>query len=78
LFKEEDHLPSDHSVKIKATILNRIFLGEHTEYLLNDDRVGEFLALVPRQNEYDERPFETNETVFVTWSRETGLVLRGE
>lgn len=58
--------------------MDRIFLGEHTEYLLCNEQLGEFLALAPRQNEFSERPFETNEVVHVTWSRGAGLVLGGE
>lgn len=78
LTREEDQLPTDGAIKIKAQVMNRIFLGEQTEYLLRDQRLGEFLVLSPRQNELSDRPFETNETVFVAWSRDTALVLGGE
>jgi spermidine/putrescine transport system ATP-binding protein len=78
LTRSEDQLPIDCAVKIKARVMNRIFLGEQTEYLLRDERLGDFLVLSPRQNELSERPFETNETVFVAWNRDTTLVLGGE
>ena len=78
LARSEDQLPADRATTIKAQVHNRIFLGEHTEYLLRDDQVGEFLVLSPRQIELSERPLDINETVFVTWSRGSALVLGGE
>jgi spermidine/putrescine transport system ATP-binding protein len=76
--RSEDQLPGERAITIRANVLNRIFLGEHTEYLLRDDRLGEFLVLSPRQQELSDRPFETNESVFVAWSRDAALVLSGE
>jgi spermidine/putrescine transport system ATP-binding protein len=75
LARDEARLPADIAIKIEARVLNRIFLGEHTEYLLRNDRLGAFLALSPRQNELSERPFETDEIVQVAWSREAALIL---
>jgi spermidine/putrescine transport system ATP-binding protein len=62
-------------VRIEARVLNRIFLGEHTEYLLRHEQLGEVLALAPRQQEIGERPFETGETAHVSWSRQANWVL---
>jgi spermidine/putrescine transport system ATP-binding protein len=76
--RSEDQLPGERAITIRAKVLNRIFLGEHTEYLLRDDRLGEFLVLSPRQQELSDRPFETNESVFVAWRRDAALVLSGE
>jgi len=78
LAREEDQLPADCGVKIKARVMNRIFLGEHTEYLLRDEKLGEFLVLSPRQNERSERPFDKDEIVLAAWSRDTALVLSSE
>lgn len=78
LARDESRLPPDSAIKIEARVLNRIFLGEQTEYLLRDKMLGEFLVLSPRQNELSERPFETGEAVHVAWSRETALVLSGD
>ncbi len=75
LARDEKQLPEDCVIKLKARVLNRIFLGEHTEYLLRDESLGEFLALSPRQNEVSESPFETSEIVHVAWGREASLVL---
>jgi spermidine/putrescine transport system ATP-binding protein len=78
LVREQARLPENSAIKTQARIMNRIFLGEHTEYLLRDERLGEFLALTPRQNEINEKPFETTEVVHVAWSREAALVLGDE
>jgi spermidine/putrescine transport system ATP-binding protein len=78
LMRDENLLPQDYAIKSRARVMNRIFLGEQTEYLLHDEQLGEFLALSSRRNELSERPFEANETVFVTWSRDTALILDSE
>ena len=74
--RKEDQLPADCAVKIRARVMNRIFLGEPTEYLLRDEQLGEFLVLSPRQNELNERPFETGELVLAAWSRDAALILK--
>ena len=78
LARDENHLPEDYAIKSRVRVMNRIFLGEQIEYLLHDERLGEFLALSSRRNELSERPFETNEIVFVAWSRDTALILDGD
>jgi spermidine/putrescine transport system ATP-binding protein len=77
LARDEHNLPRESAVRLKARVLNRIFLGEHTEYLLRDERLGDFLALTPRQHEASEAPFHEGETIYVAWSRHTALVLGG-
>jgi len=77
LARDPDRLPPDSAVRLPAHVLNRIFLGEHTEYLLKSDRLGEFLVLSPRQSELSERPFDTGESVHVAWSKEAALILGG-
>ena len=75
LSRDAARLPDDSAIVIEAKILNRIFLGEHTEYLLHEDAFGEFLALAPRQVEATEAPFEVDERIFVCWSRAASLLL---
>jgi len=75
LARDESNIPEDSAIKSTARIMNRIFLGEQIEYLLCDERLGEFLALSSRHNELNEKPFETNEVVFVAWSRDATLIL---
>ncbi|GAB4367450.1 MAG: ABC transporter ATP-binding protein [Kiloniellaceae bacterium] len=73
--RDAARLPPDSALRVPARVLNRIFLGEHTEYLLQSDQLGAFLVLSPRQSELSERPFDTGETVQVAWSREAALIL---
>ncbi|SMF51597.1 spermidine/putrescine transport system ATP-binding protein [Tistlia consotensis] len=75
LARAAEGLPPDAALTVGARVLNRIFLGEHTEYLLASETLGEFLALVPRQSELNERPFETGESLQAAWSRAAALVL---
>ena len=75
LARAASRLPDDASIVIEAEVRNRIFLGEHTEYLLHDAAFGEFLALAPRQVEASEKPFEVNEKIYVCWSRAAALLL---
>ena len=73
--RERRLLPAETALESRANVVNRIFLGEHTEYLLRDKELGEFLVLTPRQSELGERPFDIGETVFAACSRESALVL---
>ncbi len=75
LARDASRLPGDAAIVIEAEVRNRIFLGEHTEYLLHADAFGEFLALSPRQAEASETPFEVNEKIYVCWSRAAALLL---
>ena len=75
LARNKKNLPGASAFQTGATVVNRIFLGEHTEYLLRDDALGDFLVLAPRQNELSERPLDIGETVHVASSRESALVL---
>ncbi|MFQ5621882.1 MAG: ABC transporter ATP-binding protein [Paracoccaceae bacterium] len=59
----------------EVTVLNRIFLGEHTEYLVRSETLGEFLVLTPRQSELDDRPFDTGDTLMASWDTGAALVL---
>ncbi|MFK7859248.1 MAG: ABC transporter ATP-binding protein [Granulosicoccus sp.] len=59
-------------------VLNRIFLGEHTEYLLSNEKLGDILLLAPRQNELTEPPLNAGEYVYVTCSRDSALVINAD
>lgn len=75
LARHAGSVPADSAIKAEARVLNRIFLGEHTEYVLRSNELGEFLALAPRRSELSERPFEPGETVTAAFSVEAALVL---
>ncbi len=73
--RDRQRLPADGGLQTAAEVLNRIFLGEHTEYLLRDEALGEFLVLAPRLTELSERPLDIGESIHVAFSRESALVL---
>ena len=75
MVRSSDEFSPDSAVSEKITVLNRIFLGEQTEYLVRNDQLGEFLVLSPRRSELSEKPFDVGETAFVACSRETILIL---
>ena len=58
-----------------VTVVNRIFLGEHTEYLVRNADMGEFLVLVSRQAEAAEGGFEPGDGAFASWRAGTALIL---
>jgi spermidine/putrescine transport system ATP-binding protein len=66
---------SDKKDSLPVTVLNRIFLGEHTEYLVKHESLGEFLVLTPRQTELDEGPFNTGDTLLASWDAGAALIL---
>ncbi|MFM7444682.1 MAG: ABC transporter ATP-binding protein [Tabrizicola sp.] len=56
-------------------IVNRIFLGEHTEYLVRHAVLGDLLVLVARQAEASEGSFAPGDAGFVSWAPEAALIL---
>jgi len=76
--RTESQLPENQAFHTTGQVLNRIFLGEHTEYLLRNETIGDFLLLAPRQSELAEPPLETGEIVYATCSRESALVLNAD
>ena len=63
---------------IPVLILNRIFLGEHTEYLVQNHALGPFLVLVSRQAEAQEGAFDPGDTAFASWNSDTALILSND
>lgn len=60
---------------VNVEVRNRIFLGEHTEYLVNHETLGDFLVLSPRQSELNEGPFDVGDKATVSWDSSTALIL---
>jgi spermidine/putrescine transport system ATP-binding protein len=55
-----------------------IFLGEHTEYLVRHDQLGEFLALMPRQAEAATGRLSPGDAVVATWPPGAALILEDD
>jgi spermidine/putrescine transport system ATP-binding protein len=61
--------------RLKGTVLNRIFLGEHTEYLIREERLGSMTVLAPRQSDEGLSNLGTGDTVYMDWSADAALIL---
>jgi len=68
-------LPGGSIFQSEAEVLNRIFLGEHTEYLVREERLGDFLVHSPRQAELGPRTFEVGDKIQVGWRLEAAVAL---
>ena len=76
--RPEQILLSHTKGAIPVTIRNRIFLGEHSEYLVNSASLGDFLVLVSRQSEAAGGSFEPGNMAFADWTPETALILTND
>ncbi len=63
---------------VPVTVVNRIFLGEHTEYLVQNPDLGQFLILASRQAEAGEGNLEPGETGSVRWRDGAALILNND
>ena len=61
---------------MEVTVQNRIFLGEHTEYLVRHEALGNISVLAPRQSELGARGFEKGDRAHLSWSGQSALILR--
>ena len=66
-----------HAGAVPVTIRNRIFLGEHTEYLV-DSPLGAFLILVSRQAEAVQGGFAPGDTGHAAWTPDAALILSND
>ncbi len=63
-------------VSVPVQVVNRIFLGEHTEYLVRSAELGEFLVLVSRQAEAAEGSYQPGDAAHAGWKAQSALVLQ--
>ncbi len=67
---------AEFDVAIEGCIKNRIFLGEHTEYLVETRGFGEVLALVPKHVETSQGGFDPGDEVLIGWRDAAALSLK--
>lgn len=67
--------PVEGTPSIPAVITNRIFLGEHIEFLLTHPFLGSLQVMVPRQAERMLSGADVGATFHVLWGRGLGQVL---
>lgn len=68
--------PEPSAASFEARVQNRIFLGEHTEYLVRSDALGPVVVLAPRRSEFGARIYEAGERVHINWSGDAALILQ--
>jgi spermidine/putrescine transport system ATP-binding protein len=73
--RNEASLPHEAQVRLEGRVLNRIFLGEHTEYRIAHEKLGEIMLLSPRQAEREGGIFEIGDTVAAGWRQDAALAL---
>ncbi len=66
----------EDEISVPVRIVNRIFLGEHTEYLVTSDDLGAFLVLVSRQAEAAEGSYQPGDAAHAGWKAQSALVLQ--
>jgi len=60
---------------IQGQVMNRIFLGEHSEYLVATEGCGDVLVLSPKSMESNNGSFSPGDNVSINWGPDTALVL---
>jgi spermidine/putrescine transport system ATP-binding protein len=70
-----DLLRSGRAGSEQVSVINRIFLGEHTEYLVRHAVLGDLLVLVARQAEATAGVFAPGDTGFIGWASDAALIL---
>ncbi len=73
--KERNESTDNTSMSMRGHVMNRIFLGEHSEYLIATDGYGEVMVLSPKSIESINRSFEPGDEVSLSWNPEAVLVL---
>ena len=67
--------PKTATTEVDGVVLNRIFLGEHTEYLVNAGPFGDLLVLLPKKEDAAGGGFAAGDKVLVGWAAHQALVL---
>lgn len=63
---------------LQGTILNRIFLGEHTEYLIHQESLGNISVLAPRQSDEGLSDLGKGDGIWLNWKPEAALILKND
>jgi spermidine/putrescine transport system ATP-binding protein len=60
---------------INGRVMNMIFLGEHSEYLIVTEGYGDVMVLSPKSIESTKRSFAPGDDVSISWRSDAALVL---
>ena len=69
------HLPDGLSARVPVKVLNRIFLGEHTEYVVVNDVLGQFLVMAPRKSEREAGVYDIGDMIAAGWRTDSERIL---
>ena len=69
------HLPEGLSARVPVKVLNRIFLGEHTEYVVANDVLGQFVVMAPRKSEREAGVYDIGDSIAAGWRPESERIL---
>ena len=72
--EQKSKLPKGLQNIVQAHVLNRIFIGEQTEYRVANDALGEFMVMVPRKSE-QLATYDIGDEVAVGWRESDVRVL---
>ena len=67
-----------NNIAIQGEVMNRIFLGEHSEYLVATEGYGDVMVLSPKYIESTTRSFAPGDRVSISWKPQAALVLGEE
>ena len=70
-----DEANNDSNIAIQGRVMNVIFLGEHSEYLIATEGYGDVMVLSPKSIESTKRSFTPGDNVSISWRPEAALVL---
>jgi spermidine/putrescine transport system ATP-binding protein len=70
-----DEANNDSNITIQGRVMNMIFLGEHSEYLVATEGYGDVMVLSPKSIERTKRSFAPGDNVSISWRSEAALVL---
>ena len=68
-------LPEGLSARLPVKVLNRIFLGEHTEYVVASEALGAFTVMAPRKSERDAGVYDIGDMIAAGWRAEAERIL---
>lgn len=68
-------LPQGLVARVPVKVLNRIFLGEHTEYRVASDTLGEFMVMAPRKSEREAGVYDIGDMIAAGWRADSERTL---
>jgi len=68
-------LPEGLAARVPVKVLNRIFLGEHTEYRVTSEALGEFMVMAPRKSEREAGVYDIGDMIAAGWRAESERIL---